>query len=297
MNTALTKEKKRLFLPDIIKGILVCFVVLGHVIGLKFRGNMDMYWDCPLITFIYSFHMPLFIAMAAFFQGYCPSISFRLFFTKRFKRVGLPIITIACVCFVLDFFVNVTPPDSSMLVKPYLYLSQYWFLDCILILSLCTEVYDILSNKWKYFIWFVYLLLIIFYDSLPYYFFKHLQLIRQWPVYIMAYYIGKYFIRSRDCLCKYRFIMFVISLTVWSLLVAICGYNLLKYTILQRLTIGITSSLVVFIALDYISKWIKNISLLHKLGKNSLGIYIIHIPLFKMFPVTNNWGGYLSIPC
>ena len=52
----------RNYFLDYSKGILAFLVVLGHVITLKY--TYGDYWNSYSIWCIYSFHMPLFIAIS-----------------------------------------------------------------------------------------------------------------------------------------------------------------------------------------------------------------------------------------
>lgn len=55
---------------DIIKGVAILLVVLGHSIefggGLEYRESGE-YFNNPLFLFIYSFHMPLFMIVSGYF--------------------------------------------------------------------------------------------------------------------------------------------------------------------------------------------------------------------------------------
>jgi len=61
---------------DIIKGIAIILMVLGHSIefggGLVYRDSGD-YFNNPLFLFIYSFHMPLFMMVSGYFYYYTAS--------------------------------------------------------------------------------------------------------------------------------------------------------------------------------------------------------------------------------
>lgn len=64
------RVKKRVALPDILKGFAVFLVILGHCIqegsGTAFQEE-SLYFTDKLYQFIYSFHMPLFMLVSGYF--------------------------------------------------------------------------------------------------------------------------------------------------------------------------------------------------------------------------------------
>ena len=62
--------KKRNEFLDIIKGITIFLVALGHCVvngnGIKFIEK-ELFWGDPIYKFIYSFHMPLFALISGYF--------------------------------------------------------------------------------------------------------------------------------------------------------------------------------------------------------------------------------------
>lgn len=60
-------EKRELY-PDIIKGIAIILVVLGHCIqfGSAFSTNL-LFFKSSIFIAIYSFHMPLFMLISGYF--------------------------------------------------------------------------------------------------------------------------------------------------------------------------------------------------------------------------------------
>lgn len=54
--------QKRLFYLDVMKGILIILVILGHSI----QDTISDYQNNFLFRFIYSFHMPLFFAISGY---------------------------------------------------------------------------------------------------------------------------------------------------------------------------------------------------------------------------------------
>lgn len=70
---------------DFLKGILIFFVIIGHVLQGQISENLSRY-------LIYCFHMPLFIGISGFLVNYekIGALSFRNLFNKYIFRVIIP---------------------------------------------------------------------------------------------------------------------------------------------------------------------------------------------------------------
>lgn len=82
-------HKERLYELDIITGIAIFLVVLGH---LASRGAVDIDWYVTLKTIIYKFHMPLFMFISgAVFYYTLPQIigykKYLIYVTQKAKRI------------------------------------------------------------------------------------------------------------------------------------------------------------------------------------------------------------------
>lgn len=66
-NQPLTTNCRNVLL-DILKGLLIIFVLLGH--SIQYGSGASFYesyfWTDVVVRFIYSFHMPLFMAIAGY---------------------------------------------------------------------------------------------------------------------------------------------------------------------------------------------------------------------------------------
>lgn len=273
----------RLVFPDVLKAILVFLVILGHSVSLAYKGDSFGYWNNALITFIYSFHMPMFIAISGFFFGCSKTISFKELFINKSKRLLLPICTIALIYIAIELL---TPGKNILCSNPiwslYESFTAYWFLDCLFVLFLIVGFF-------KHYTIIVSVLLIILYDYLPYAIFKDLQIVRQLPIFYLAYLIGCHKQKAIDVFLKYKIHIFILSLACWALIILCGGRNLLQYSCWLRVILGIFSSvtmLVVFYQFYVLTRG-KNLYL-QEIGHNSLGIYIFHFPVLKILPVILN---------
>ncbi|ONI46299.1 hypothetical protein AN641_01915 [Candidatus Epulonipiscioides gigas] len=74
------KEQNRIYLLDNLKGLLIFLVVLGHSLELYID---DAFFIEIIYTFIYLFHMPVFVFISGYFSknvGKCRQKAFRNFF-------------------------------------------------------------------------------------------------------------------------------------------------------------------------------------------------------------------------
>lgn len=102
---------------DSIKGFLIILVILGHLIGVCGTGTING----SVRTFIYTFHMPLFI----FISGYLTKIKDdKKKFWKEILNLGIPLI-IFQVAFAIFLFAFHIPIEMNMLWIPYWTL---WYL-------------------------------------------------------------------------------------------------------------------------------------------------------------------------
>ncbi len=78
---------------DITKGILIFLVVWGHAIQFGFGYNYEevgCYWKDNVFKGIYSFHMPLFMAISGYLFYYSNKKPFKEVILSKFKSIGIP---------------------------------------------------------------------------------------------------------------------------------------------------------------------------------------------------------------
>jgi len=113
-------ERDRSF--DALKFVLICLVVLGHVIEKDKYSDPD---KSLLFSFIYTFHMPLFI----FISGYFSKNMTWGKFTKSFKSLAVTYIVFQSLYSVWDV-INGTFDPIDFLTVP---CNVLWYLVCIII--------------------------------------------------------------------------------------------------------------------------------------------------------------------
>lgn len=84
--------KKRDNTIDVLKGIGIILVVIGHMDTSQIGGG--------IISYIYSFHMPLFFWISGYLMYSSKSIKFKEFFIKKFRTIIIPYI----IFFVVSIF-------------------------------------------------------------------------------------------------------------------------------------------------------------------------------------------------
>lgn len=275
----------RLIFPDAIKAFLICFVVIGHTIGLAYKNQMEDYWYNPMITFIYSFHMPLFIAVSGFFLGVSPHTNIEVQIKKKLQRLGIPILSIGIIYVLVLLAYDYHNADIVKLF--YKGLTFYWFFDCLLVCSLICILSKIKGERNGLIIQImIILILFVAYPILPSTF-RKLQIVRLLPIFVISLYIGKYSNVIIPFYNKYKIIIFLLSALIWGICIAFWGVNLLKYSLFERIIVGIFSSLAVLCVFSYVYKFVPY-KIAEKGGKNCMGIYIFHAPIFLNLPEIDN---------
>ena len=117
MNAPLNQHRREPFW-DVLKGILIYLVVLGHFVQYGTTGD---FWQHPLFRGIYIFHMPLFILVSGYFGVHTLSRPWGMFLRKMGLHLLLPIaVFYLCQLVILALY---TPGYSLMQ-----YFRGMWFL-------------------------------------------------------------------------------------------------------------------------------------------------------------------------
>lgn len=142
--------KQRLTYIDALRGFAIFLVALGHV------TDLCGYTDSFLCGFIYSFHMPLFMAIAGFVCAYSATETlcvegkggFWQFVWKKFRFIMIPYFVWALV--VQPFFFNSWTGDCNWMEafkEACITNDSFWFLPCLFLLQLCYAVYKWLRES------------------------------------------------------------------------------------------------------------------------------------------------------
>lgn len=290
-----TKEtKKRDLFPDIVKGIAIILVVIGHSIqygsGKHYLEN-ESFFQNALFKIIYSFHMPLFMLISGYFFYFsCNRYSFREGVISRFTKVLLPVIVWATLYFIVYMLLKGEPLGFKATVIQYIKLctSSIWFLWAVFFCSLAVLVVKHFFKDNIY----VYLLLFLLTFVVPDFFIIFLYKF-MYPFFVLGYLYNKQPLRTRITEGKEGYWL-VGLLLLYIVLMRFYVYDSFiyngrymnynknipyqLYTDIYRLVVGLVGSVLVILILQHIFKNRQNNKvavLLGSLGVYSLGIYII----------------------
>lgn len=141
---------------DIIKGLAIILVVIGHCIqygsGQSYIDNR-LFFDNPVFKIIYSFHMPLFIFVSGYFyESSLQKYSIKELIFKKLQAIAIPLISWGGVDFVIFLLKN----KDSLLLNPVWLLKKLvwsmlnapWFLWVLLMCMVLAVILHVLNNKW-----------------------------------------------------------------------------------------------------------------------------------------------------
>jgi fucose 4-O-acetylase-like acetyltransferase len=147
---------------EMLKGISIILVILGHAIIVYPIDLHNILWCKILYDFIYTFHMPLFFAVS----GYCFSYNknYVQFIKKKVVRLLFPYIIFSLPDLLLRAFshnlVNRTTSIQDGIKSILLYGGQYWFLYVLFLIFLIYPSFErLLRSKTSYL--FVFLLIFV----------------------------------------------------------------------------------------------------------------------------------------
>lgn len=276
---------------DIIKGLAIFLVILGHCIQCG-SGNgfcqSQLFFEDSLYRFIYSFHMPLFMMISGFL--YSKTLSGKPFLwtlKNRSQRLLLPIVAWATIL-MLPGFVR----GGGFDIGGYLYsiLTGFWFLWAVWWATIICSFIEMIGKTFRLkIILHVIVIIITFFtpDGLNFFLYKFMYV-----AFLIGYAAEKCNLDTkleRTAPRRYLYLAGLAALYIVLFLffrresyIYISGWTLLGkdnwFTILvwdvYRTIIGAVGG-VLFIYLIYLFVPEKSGGLLSDIGKNSGGVYIL----------------------
>ena len=297
------KEKFRYDYIDIMKGIGIVLVVLGH---RRIPKNLH--------RFIYAFHMPLFFFISGYLFNQKLNIKFIDFFKKKFKIFIIPYFYFSIISIIVQFFlirINIfNPINIKELIKGLFIIEgrplwnvPLWFLVCLFFVQIIYFFIDKLSNKIPKYI------SVISITILGYFFvtknlFTPFKISTAFTV-IIFFYAGNLFKNIEN---KLNIHINKINTYVISILLILLTYYLSVYknyyVDIDLLYYGnyimfLINAFVGIILTYLISKQLINICILKFIGKNSLIIMSTHYIIFQGLQIFDRAifknEGYFSI--
>lgn len=296
-------QTQREKLPDILKGFAIILVVLGHCIqegsGETFSVRSLYFYD-KLYQFIYSFHMPLFMAVSGYLcWGSIQNARTRTEWIALLKRRSIRLLAPVFLWTAADTIRSLiaTSQEQSALFQPVAFLLSFfrntlnnlWFLWavfwCFLIVSLMHFLFH--DSVILYMIGFMIMFFIP--DGMNLGAYKYVL-----PFFITAFYLRGYMDRHECRLIREpKFWQVLLTGFIFLLLfiffdensmIYLSGYKLIGKDVLRQLgidfyrtLIGFAGTLFFTLLWQYILRKKKNCGfrILTVLGKNSMGIYIL----------------------
>ena len=144
------QKKKRDVSLDVAKGILIFLVVWGHSIQFGFGYSYGESYGCYtdwIFRFIYTFHMPLFMAISGYLFYYSNKKPCKEVIISRLKSIGIPYL-IYCTIMVL-ILIPTTQMGGARFLMLSTYANGFWFLTSILFNCLLVSCVTLLTRrKW-----------------------------------------------------------------------------------------------------------------------------------------------------
>lgn len=92
--------KKRILWIDFLKLLAIYFVVLGHVILFMGLERNEIAYQNTVCSFVYSFHMPLFMTISGFFSHKIITCEGNI--KRKFLQLIVPCISLAIICLIFN---------------------------------------------------------------------------------------------------------------------------------------------------------------------------------------------------
>lgn len=186
--------KQRDYSFDYLKGVLIFLVVLGHCPAFILSSpELDFdKWCDPIYIYTHTFHMPLFMFTTGYFFSKKKNEKLTVQVPQQAKRLLLPQFSWCVLCLIpiilqFDKFGHfIEGPTIALTVKAvYHYITSYWYLWCTLFCGIIiTIAYK--THYPLYIISVLCVLMLIFENHLPDWFFKHQQVIAQLPFFTLG---------------------------------------------------------------------------------------------------------------
>ena len=119
---------KRIAYIDFLKAFAIATVLLGHSVE---QLSGDAFWDHPIWTFLYSFHMPLFMFVSGLFFKSSLRKGFGEVLRGKFVQLGIPSVSAFLVGLAIMKVAGVTSIADLCEASFAGFMNSVWFLKCL----------------------------------------------------------------------------------------------------------------------------------------------------------------------
>ena len=277
------QAKQRIPYLDFLKFFAIASVLLGHSVE-QTTGND--FWDNPIWSFIYTYHMPLFMLLCGYFFGSSLKLPFVTMLKKKFMQLGVPSISAWILMFLFVTLTGYNPYPEIVDLSWLGFMNAMWFLKCVFFCYLIGWIFvKAMRNVWIAALTstlLVHLVPVFSIDSVNF------MLPMFWTGYLCNLYQG-WIDHRRKSLLSASLVAFTAMLPFWSgrltvymVPIDFFDWSTLTWNVenlgvtLYRLAIGIAGSMVFFLLSPSVYGRIKNCRItptLDRLGKCTLGLY------------------------
>lgn len=288
---------------DILKGILILLVIVGHVINGSVENSFLKYS-------IYSFHMPLFIGISGYLlnTNKIKKLNFIKLINKYLLRTVIPwVIAVFFYFFLFEFFKGIEISFFKRLFESFILTFYHlWYIPAFLSWIIITWIQlKIGFNLYKMFLIAIFLSLSFYFlkinpdvlNKTPQLsFFTDISLITFRPYFYIFFVIGLIVKNQRIYKSTFLINLFLIIMIILNFSLYFFENELFTFIVFYFFNVALiykTISICNF-------KIIKNINFFEWIGKNSLGIYLWHVfPILvansKIFKSENFYLQYVII--
>ena len=305
--------KERINYIDVLKAFAIYCVVLGHTCG-RYGQNIH-----PYITFygLYPFHMPLFAVLSGLFFNY--TIDTKTFLKKKFQQIALPQFV---WCFIVAIVIRGVNESYLHFTEGYdihfkswiecyvmwVIAWGWWFLRA-LFLSFLYAYFSIKICKQNVLCGVTLSIILLYSLSLSGVIpnMKFMYFVFLYPFFSVGILIKEYktlFYRNTKTIFWVALLIYLTSVCFWqghddtfygmntSMLeptgnAGITG-TMVPLKIIYRFITGVSGSIILILFAKWLSTKLPSIPFIINIGRNTLGIYILHTFAFDLFNYRGN---------
>lgn len=296
-------SKARIPYLDFLKFFAIGSVLLGHSVE-QLTGND--YWDNPIWSFIYTYHMPLFMLLCGYFFGSSLKLTFGELLKKKFVQLLLPSVTAFVIVWMAVSVMGYNPWPALFTPDWMGFMNTVWFLKCVF---LCYLV-GFLSIRLFRNVWLAALVTVVLSGILPY------GGVANFNFMLPMFWVGYACKLNQSLLDRHRKWFLGISLVAFGVMLPFWSGRLTVYmvptqvldwgtftwdvqnlsVVLYRLAIGIAGSMSFFLLSPYVYRLIEGKGIataLNGIGRSTLGIYWLQTFLLEY--LFNSLGFYVPM--